>query len=142
MNEKYIAIIKILLRFILAGVFLAAAVSKVINPADFVNDIENYRLLPPVFAALTAVVLPWMELVCAVLLLLNKWVKPSALLLILMTIVFIAAISSAMIRGLDIECGCFSGDSTVGVVRLIEDVLLLTAALTLYRLEPHTGRRF
>ncbi|MDZ7724955.1 MAG: MauE/DoxX family redox-associated membrane protein [candidate division KSB1 bacterium] len=99
------------------------------------NDIENYRLIPPLVIKLTAIVLPWLELVCAVLLILNRWVRPTALILIGLNIVFMAAISSALIRGLDIECGCFSGDSNVGVMRLVEDAVLLAAAVLLYRLE-------
>jgi len=49
--------------------------------------------------------------------------------------VFIVAISSAMIRGLDIDCGCFAvggGGSQVGLMRLLEDIAFLAASCWLF----------
>lgn len=52
--------------------------------------------------------LPWIELITGLFLLLGLLVRNSALLLFLMNVVFMLAVGSAMARGLDIECGCFT----------------------------------
>ncbi|MDP6288586.1 MAG: hypothetical protein QF548_12270, partial [Acidimicrobiales bacterium] len=48
--------------------------------------------------------------------------------------VFIIALSQAMIRGIDINCGCFkvsvdNGGSHIGYRRIIEDIIFLGLSL-------------
>lgn len=133
MNKQHDRI-KLVLRLILAAVFIAAAAGKIIDPTDFLEDIQNYRLVPYFLAAVTAVVLPWLELFCAFFLIINRWVKPVAFILMVLNVVFIMAITSALWRGLDIECGCFSGSARVGIMRIVEDCLLLAASAMLFYL--------
>jgi hypothetical protein len=54
-----------------------------------------------------------------------------------MTAVFLIALSSAWVRGLDIRCGCFGKDevSTNYPMLLTRDALLLAAALVLVVVE-------
>ena len=53
--------------------------------------------------------LPALELVCGVGVLIPKLRKEAAFLIVVMMLVFIVAIISAWVRGLDISCGCFGG---------------------------------
>jgi len=133
-NRK--SILLLILRFILGVVFIAASVNKIKEPVAFADSIDNYRMLPYVLVSLMAIILPWVELIVGLLLIVGRWLKTSSLIVIALNIVFIVAISSAMIRGLDIECGCFSvkGNGVqVGVLRLVEDFVFLTMAFIIYR---------
>ena len=58
------------------------------------------------------------------------FVRGSALLIGVMLVVFIIALSSALVRGLDISCGCFTleGGRKIAVTTLVEDILLLAGA--------------
>lgn len=111
-----------------ALIFILAGISKILTPTTFAQDIDNYRLLPYLLVTLMAVALPWIELVCGILLISGVGRRGAALLLLLMCVMFLIAIGSAMARGLDITCGCFTMTSNgmkVGYTRLIEDVVLL-----------------
>jgi uncharacterized membrane protein YphA (DoxX/SURF4 family) len=132
-NTKYISGISVLFRMCLAGVFIYAAVEKIAAPAEFAITIENYRLIPSLFSNTIAIFLPWIELWCGIFLLFGIWQRGSAVLLAGMCLVFIAAILSAMIRGLEIDCGCFGLGEKISVYRILEDLLLLVMALFLIK---------
>ncbi len=142
MNDRLIKIAVYLLRFGLAAVFIYASVEKIQDPAGFAAAIDNYRMLPYPLIALMAAVLPWLEFACGVALLLGRWQAGAALLMIIMNGVFIIAIATAMARGLDISCGCFTTSAAgarVGAQKLLEDVGLLLGALFLYTNHTKTG---
>ena len=127
-----------LLRVALGAVFVYAAVGKIAQPAEFARQVDNYRLLPYFAVVLTAMVLPWLELLCGMGLILRRWVKGSALLITIMLVVFTVGLVSALVRGLDISCGCFSlsGEaSKVSLWRVVEDLVMLAAAVWIGRRE-------
>lgn len=132
MNYRVLILV---LRLLLGGVFIYAGIGKIRNPADFAGDIDNYRLLPYVLVTLTAAVLPWVEVICGLLLIFGRWLAGASFIVIVLNVVFMVAIGSAVARGLDIDCGCFSAAgnaSQVGVQRLIEDALFLAAAAIIF----------
>jgi len=136
MNDKTKNTLLILLRWFLAGVFIYAALGKIADPAAFAEQIDHYRLLPWPAVAAAAVVLPWLELLCGLLLIGGIWVQGASLWLIVLNGVFIAAIASAMVRGLDIDCGCFSLQghaSQVSLQRIAEDLFFLLIAVLTFR---------
>ena len=110
-------------------VFLYTGMNKIINSAYFAGVIYNYQLLPDLLVNLVAIILPWIELICGSLLLLGFWYRSAALIISFMMIAFLIAITSVMIRGLDIECGCFGSDTLVDWPRIIEDIFLLIFSL-------------
>lgn len=119
-------------RIALALLFLAAAPQKILVPADFAAGIASYLILPDALINFTALTLPWLELVVAALLLCRVWMKPALFLANAMLVVFLAALVSARLRGIDLSCGCFTsggapaGDMTWYIVR---DGLFLTLGL-------------
>ena len=125
--------LSLLLRCILGGVFLVAAVPKILHPAQFAIDISNYRLLPHVWIHLLAITLPWVELLAAALLILGVWTRASAWVITGMMVMFVTVISSALARGLNIECGCFGtvAGRRIGLASLALDLALLAIALCL-----------
>jgi putative oxidoreductase len=121
-------------RLVLGIVFIYAAIHKIAHPGDFAQDIYNYRMLPHAFINFMALTLPWLEIICGALIIVGVFTRGSALLIGFMLLVFIVAISFALIRGLDISCGCFSsgGENTghgIAVDLLIRDVLMFLGSV-------------
>jgi putative oxidoreductase len=96
-----------LCRWTVAGIFLAAAVPKILDPAGFASDISHYALVPDILVNAQAVILPWIEAVLALALLAGFAVEGGLVLSGLLFAVFLAALGQAWVRGLDINCGCF-----------------------------------
>lgn len=96
-----------LCRVLLGGVFLYAGVVKAMDPLGFAGEIANYRILPYFFNFLVASTLPFVEMLAGLLLVINHKVRPASLVIGGMNLVFIVALSSLLVRGLDIDCGCF-----------------------------------
>jgi uncharacterized membrane protein YphA (DoxX/SURF4 family) len=124
-------------RVILGGIFVYAAVGKIADPAGFAASVATYRILPYFPTYLVAATLPWLELFAGLLLVSGCKVKGGALVIAGLNLVFIAALASALLRGLDIDCGCFK---TGGVKEspwsaLVRDVVFLAMALRVLRWE-------
>jgi hypothetical protein len=135
--------INFILRLVLGGIFVYAGAAKIIHPAGFSADIANYRMLPHEWIHLLAITLPWIEVAAGLLLMAGVWKRASALLIALMLVVFIAAISQAVARNLNIECGCFGtvGGRKVGLIAIAEDLAMLAAAGWLIRHETDSPAR-
>jgi uncharacterized membrane protein YphA (DoxX/SURF4 family) len=144
-------IITLLLRIIVAGVFLYAGVMKIWDfrhgqsaTPDFTVAIQHFEILPnPDLAVLLAVYLPWLEVTAALTLFVKRLALGAATAITGMTVVFLGAILSAQARGLDISCGCFGKEAvaTNYPSLIIRDVLLLAAALALVVWEARRERR-
>jgi len=132
----------LILRVVLGCVFIVASIEKAANPASFTVSIDNYKLLPHAVAAVIATVLPWIELLCGLALVFGVRTGGGALLSSMMLGVFTIAVVSALLRGLDISCGCFTQDPNVGKVgwlKVGENLLLILASIFLLF---STGVRF
>jgi uncharacterized membrane protein YphA (DoxX/SURF4 family) len=97
-------------RFLLGGVFVWASWDKIADPMAFAQAIANYQIVPPALGNPAALALPWIELVCGVCLILNRWTRGSALIVALLLVVFMGALGYNIHRGVDIGCGCFTLD--------------------------------
>jgi hypothetical protein len=93
--------------------------------------------LTPVFVEnLAGIILPWLELILGVFLIIGVLLEGSINLTIGLYIFFIFILSQAVIRGIDVHCGCFKTEADVGVAdlkmglikRIGEDFLLLGMA--------------
>lgn len=119
----------LLLRLVLGGLLLYAAISKWPAPRAFAEDVANYRLLPAPMVPLGTVALLGAEVVLGALLLLGVWAREVALLTTLLAALFTAAVASALWRGLKIDCGCFgAGGSPATMMTLLRDLALLACA--------------
>ena len=99
-----------LLRVALGAVFIVASFDKIQNPEAFATTIANYRLLPYTVVNGIAITLPWLEVVTGTLLALGVWIRANTMIAWGLLLVFSFAISQALVRGLDISCGCFTTD--------------------------------
>ncbi|HYO75684.1 MAG TPA: MauE/DoxX family redox-associated membrane protein [Thermoanaerobaculia bacterium] len=91
----------------LGAIFIAAALPKISDPPSFAHMIYNYRILPGGLINITALVMPWVELIAGLALIVGVWVRPARTLIAAMLVVFIVAISINLLRTNAIDCGCF-----------------------------------
>ena len=129
-------IILFLLRLILGGVFIYAGALKIVDPAEFARAVHNFQLTPRLLSTLIAIYLPWLEVLAGLALILRRLPLGAALALTAMSAVFLIALTSAWMRGLDISCGCFSKEEhkiqTHFPQLFLRDAALLAAAVTLF----------
>lgn len=133
---------------VLGAIFLYASYDKILHPADFARIVYHYQVIGPSqhigpwVANLLAVTLPWIEVVVGLMLLTGFWRREAALVTSGLLAVFIAAVASALLRGIDIEnCGCFSvtGEGrAAGIKLLLADLAMLAGALMLAFDEPRS----
>lgn len=91
----------------LGVIFLVAAWPKIVDPPSFAHMIYNYRILPAGLINITAITMPWLEILAGLALVLGIWVKPARWIIAAMLIVFIVAIAFNLMRDNAIDCGCF-----------------------------------
>lgn len=129
LRSRYLTL---LCRVILAAVFIFAALGKLGDPQEFSDAVAAFRILPITSVNVFAITLPWVELLVGLSLLSGTQLKQSAFLSVLLNLMFIIAAGSAMARGLDIKCGCFTlfkSHSSVGWSLIARDIVLILIAI-------------
>ena len=91
----------------LGAIFVVAALPKIADPPSFAHMIYNYRILPGGLINLSALVMPWVELIAGLALILGVWVKPARWIVTLLLVTFMIAIAINLGRDNAIDCGCF-----------------------------------
>lgn len=133
LSNKYF---QIALRIIIGVVFIYASVGKLFNAEAFAKAIKNYDMLPLSTINILAIILPYVEFFTGVLLVLGIYKKASSVIAILSLVMFLIALTSAYARGLDINCGCFSLETTSTksdiLTRIFEDILMLIGIVIVY----------
>ncbi len=126
------ALVLLLIRLLLGGIFIYSGFSKLIAPVEnFVAVIEAYQFLTPEFIRSVAFILPWLELIFGTFLLTGFLTRMSAFMLALFSATFVGLLARSLILKLPItECGCFgAGISLAPKQALILDLgLFLIAA--------------
>ncbi len=118
----------LIVRLAVGVIFIYASIYKIIEPSDFARSIWYYHMVPGSLINLMALILPWVELICGVMLIVGALYDGAVVLVNLMTVMFIIALVSAIARNLDIECGCFKaaqGATDSAWQSLIFDFVLL-----------------
>ena len=115
-------------RLILAVVFTYAGGIKMQDVVAFAGHVAAYQMLPYAANYLVAATLPYIEFFAGVLLLINRRVRPALLAVGGLTLCFMIALTSVLVRGLDIDCGCFNpadGNAVTAGEALLRDVGLM-----------------
>jgi len=139
----------VVVRWMLAVVLLWAALSKLANLQEFYASLLAYQIpLAGLVVRWTAMGLPWLELLCGILLLLGGSQRAALAWAVLLFALFVLTTGQAWARGLNISCGCFHlGFLGSGkLAKLMESlpfaffraILLLAAAIYLFQ---HQERR-
>jgi uncharacterized membrane protein YphA (DoxX/SURF4 family) len=101
----------------LGAVFVAAALPKLADPPGFAKAIWNYQLFPAWSIHPSALVLPWLELLCGLALCLGLWTRAAAAWLAALLLAFTLALSINLARNHPVDCGCFRTDERVRTER-------------------------
>jgi uncharacterized membrane protein YphA (DoxX/SURF4 family) len=124
-------------RLSLAAVFIYAGAVKMQDVTVFAGSVAAYRVLPYALNYLVAATLPYVEFLAGLLLLLNARVRPALVVVGGMTLVFIFTLISVVLRGLEIDCGCFDpagGPRTSATTALLRDFGLLGVIVLVWKL--------
>jgi putative oxidoreductase len=100
--------VELAFRWILGVTFIYSSYSKILSPADFAKIIYGYGLFPAPLINLTAIIVPYLELVIALALILGIYPRSAAIIVNTLLAAFIILISINLIRGHEFNCGCFA----------------------------------
>jgi putative oxidoreductase len=117
-----------LVRLALGAVFLYAAATKLPDMGAFAESIANYRLVPAALVAAAAAAVVGVELAVGVLLVTGVRARAASLAAAALLAVFTVGLSQALLRGIDLRCGCFGGSEKATWITVVRDVALLAAA--------------
>ena len=117
-----------MVRLLLGLMWVWASIEKIQNPAEFSRDISNYHIVPFGLENLTAIVVPWLELLIGLGLIIGVMIDGAAILSAGLMIVFIVLISQAILRGFNIECRCgLKEGQVVGWDKILENIFFFGA---------------
>jgi hypothetical protein len=127
-NNKYATLV---FRLILAGIFLLSSYGKLVNIEEYsVNAIYNFNIMPVWLARPFGLVMPFIELLCALGLLGGVLTRLSGLGVSLMSLAFFIAKSIVLLQGRVIDCGCFGAVvETLASVTIYMDIPMLLLGL-------------
>lgn len=113
-------VVELLVTFALAGLLVRSAVAHLNNPYFFLSTVLRYQLTGPLVGQAVAVLLPFLQLTIAACLVLRVWVGSALAWTVGLSLLFLFAQGSALVRGLKIGCGCFgaAGDTPIGAASL------------------------
>lgn len=129
------------LRLVIGSVFLYSGWIKALGPEPFADSIVSFKIFPQWSVSPIALGLPIMEVAVGVMLITGLRLRLAAFSSVTLLGMFSVLLGSAMSRGIEIDCGCFGGNSTSAGTSLARDLLLLLAAAFIYRsalLAPET----
>jgi uncharacterized membrane protein YphA (DoxX/SURF4 family) len=130
----------VLTRLIVGGIFIYASLDKMLHPDQFARIVFNYHLVPASLINLAAMALPWIEFGAGLFLVLGIWPRASGFILTALVVVFLVALSVNWLRGVNLECGCFTVSSkakgAIGSLIGRDLVLLLLALQTTFWARP------
>ena len=124
--NKYYGHFFLIIRLLLGAMWVWASLDKIQNPAQFARDVANYHVMPFGLENLSAIVVPWLELLIGIGLIIGVMVDGAALVSLSLMLLFIVLISQAILRGFNIECGCgLKEGQLVGWEKILENIVFL-----------------
>ena len=125
----------LLLRLVIGGAFLYAGYLKIREPQAFADSIASFKILPIELINVMALGLPPLEIILGVMLVTGWRMRVASFGVLLLSIIFAFALGQALMRGLQVDCGCFGSGkpSTLKTfLALGRDVLLIAASSWLW----------
>ena len=127
----------LVLRLFLGAVFLLSGGSKIVDTHAFAATIRDFGFFSEEIITLASVGVPAVEMVAGTLLMLGLWMRTSCILVISLLSLFILIIIPNVAVGNVTPCGCFGSliERSTDASLLIQDAILLTMALLLFRFD-------
>jgi uncharacterized membrane protein YphA (DoxX/SURF4 family) len=123
-------------RVVLGAIFLYAAATKVPDMAAFARDVANYRLLPEALVPWAAAALVGVEIVAGLALVLGVGARAAALVATALLALFVGGLAQALLRGIDLRCGCFGSEESATWGTVLRDLVMLVPAVAVVWLGP------
>lgn len=101
------AAFSLLFRILLGLIFLFAGIAKISDPVRFIFTLRQFNLFSEAVIPFMALYLPWLEFILGLFLILGLLYRASAFLLACLNTMFAIAILTVIVRGMEIDCGCF-----------------------------------
>ena len=122
-------------RLVLGTIFLAAGISKLFHPAEFVSLVVSYHLLPVWLAQVYGYLLPCVELITGIFLVLGLFPRWAAAISLTMLASFLVANVSALMGSSGSgSCGCFGNVMPLNHTGSLSlDLVMILMALQLIR---------
>ena len=141
-----------LIQFLLGAVFVYDGVTKMPDPLRFADSIVSFKLLPMILINPLALALPPLEVFTGIILVAviarsrhrdqviaatTRIGRVGALSVIILCSIFCLALLSALLRGIQMDCGCFGGGKPSALKTWLafgrDNVFLAIAAAIYYR---------
>ena len=123
------------MRMVLGCVFSFSAWSKIMAPQALADAIVGFDIIPESIALEAAIMLIWLELICGTFMLLGLWARATVIVITGMLTLFEIGLISVVVRGIEVNCGCFGqfSEMQVGWNTIIRNLVqLVFCALLLY----------
>jgi putative oxidoreductase len=121
------------LRLYIGAIFIYASMYKINYAGEFAETIASYQLAPYWAVNLLALTMPWLELICGLLLVVGFRSKSAAVIIAALLVLFSGAIGISLIRDLPIGCGCFSAlEEQLNWNTLVRDLVWLAMVVQVY----------
>jgi len=95
--------------------------------------VANYRVVPAALVPFVASAVVGIELLGGIALVAGVMERAAAAVIACLLVAFIAFLSQALLRGIDLRCGCFGGDEPASWWTVARDLLMLAAAVVVAR---------
>ena len=134
-------LLPVIVRWALAALFIYMGLVKAFHPVEFLKQVRQYDVLHHSLALnLIASTLPWLEILCGILLALGVAVRGAALVLVSMLIPFsilvllravhLQEVNHLAFCAIKFDCGCGAGEVFI-CHKLAENFLLLVGSIAL-----------
>ena len=123
----------IAVRIALGALFIWAALTKLPDMAGFAQDVANYRVVSAALVAFVASAVVGIELLAGIALVAGVMERAAAAVIAVLLIAFTVFLSQALLRGIDLRCGCFGGDEPASWWTVARDLVMLAAAILVAR---------
>jgi len=138
-THRYLALI---LRLYIAGLFIYAGMYKINYTAEFAETIASYRMVPYWIVNFMAITMPWIELICGILLVCGIRVRSSIVIAGSFLVIFTVSIAVNLLWDAPISCGCFNSmGESISWLTLVRDLTWVGMTVhvffydTIFRLE-------
>ena len=125
--------LSLVFRLYIAGIFVYAGMYKISYTAEFAETIAGYQMVPYWGVNFLAAILPWIELICGILLAAGVRARAAACVLGALMAVFTVGIAWNLILDSPIGCGCFSSvEEAISWRTLVRDSLWLAMIVHIF----------
>lgn len=122
-----------ILRIAIGLLFIIAGVEKLANPLLFAENITDYDVLSPELSMVVARYLPVLEVLAGLAMIANYFVLGGTAVVGALNAFFAVMVGVAVVRGLSVDCGCFSESGKASVTHVLFNLALCAACVVIYR---------